>query len=127
MPHSSATSPACSGPAPPKGAEREAGDVVALLDRDGADRAAHVGVGDAQDTQRRRFQGHAERFGDALPYGGVGRREIEAHAAAEQRARFQAPEAEVGVRDRGLHAAAAVRGRSRIGTGGAWADLQRAR
>ena len=102
MPHSTATSAACSGPAPPKAASAKSRDGIAALDRNGADRPAHIGVGDLDDAVRGRLHREAERlcdcFGDHAP-GGV---QVDMHAAAEQGVRIEPAQAEIGVGDRRL-------------------------
>ncbi len=113
------------GPCPTEGRERELRDVITLLDRHRANGAAHVGVGDLDDAQRRFLEGKPQRLRDPVPDNLSRRLEINRHPAAEQCAGVEAPESQVGIGDRRLRAAPAIGHRARIGAGRLRPDLER--
>ena len=86
-----------------KSDQREIARVVAALDRDNANRALHVCVGDAQDSRRGGRAIELELACDAV-HGRSGADDVDGHRAAEQLPRVDAPQHYVRVGDRGLHA-----------------------
>ena len=123
MPSASATSRACSGPAPPNGIRVKRRGIVAALDRDRADRPHHVGRDHPEQALRGALQGEAEPLRERRQRG-ARRIGVERHPAAEQAARGKAPEHQIGVGHGRLLAAQAVAGRARQGAGALRADLE---
>ena len=110
-----------------EGKQREVPRVVSLGEADHADRTGHLVVGDPQDGGRRGDGIEPERtaelrLDDALDV-------LHAHRVvhAEQLVRVQSAEQQVGVRDRGLRAAAPVADGAGLRARAARADLQHAR
>jgi hypothetical protein len=108
-----------------EGHQREAARVVALLDRDQAQRAEHVFVDDIDYARCRFHQTDPERRGGFFDRA-LRRPAIEFHLAAEQIDR-QITEHQVGVGNRGLRAAAAIGRRTGLGSRALGSDPQRAR
>ena len=125
MPRAAATSRACSGPAPPKAIRVNSRGVVSALDRDGADRAHHVGDDDVEHAARGALDLEPEPFGNRRD-GGAREGGVEPHLAGQQSAGGEPPEHEVRIRDGGLSAPAPVARRTRIGPRARRADLEQA-
>ena len=113
---------------PAGAAERGEGElarVQAALDADHPQRAHHLGVGHAHDAQRRLLRVEPERLARRRQRA-LGQLAPQRHlAAAQLRAVGEQPEEQVGVRHRGVLAAAVVAGGPRLGARGARADAQR--
>ena len=127
MPSSLATGVPCIGPGAAEGHQREIARVVAALDRDHANAAHDVGVGDAQDAGGGRDHVEAERvWRMRLATRAARGRGVERHLAAEARLAAEPAEHDIGVGDGRPRAAAAVARRARHGLGAHRADAQRA-
>ena len=100
-----------SGPA--KAHHREVARIIALLDRDHAERAEHVFVDDVDDAACRRHQVNAKRISDGL-HGRLGALAIKLERAAEQIFR-QIAEHDIGIRYSRGDAAFPVSNRTRNG------------
>ena len=105
-----------------EGRQHIAARVVAALDRDGADRADHVGGDDVEHAFRGALDRKAETRSDRLE-GGTGLAFVEPHAAVQQAARAEPPEQQVGVGDGRLGVAMPVTGGAGVGAGALRADL----
>ncbi len=108
------------------GIEREPRQVIAPLGRYRADGTAHIGIGDTDDSLGRFLQRDAERCRDLLGDHAAGARQVDRHAALEQRNRIEPLQRDLGIGDSSLRAAPRIADRPRHGTGAVRADLERA-
>src|SRR5215472_16024332 len=97
---------------------------MAALDRDYANGALHVGVGDAQDSFGSGDAVDREAAGN-LVYGGLGASDVDMHFAAQKLIGGNPAQHYVRIGDGGA-VAFAIAGRSRIGAGGLRPDAQQA-
>ena len=106
--------------------EREAARIVAAGDRHHAQRVGHVRVGDPHDRRGGGLDGQPQRLGHRAIDRLARRLRVEPDAAAERPRRVERAEHEVGVGQRRVPAAGAVRGRARVGARAVRADRERA-
>ena len=97
--------------------------IVAALHRDHPDGFRHIGGHDRDDALRRLHHPEAELLREAADRR-LGQVVAHRHAAAEQVARIERLQHDIGVGDGGLGIALAVADRTRIGAGAARADFQ---
>ena len=110
---------------PSKSHHGEAARVVSALDRDDAQGTGHVGVDEADDAGGQVHGAQVQPLGKR-GHSAHGRVAIHRHGAAEQVRRVEPSEQQVGVRHRGIGAAACVADRAGIGPRAHGADAQRA-